>query len=150
MMQPSESSPHTDVSATDMSRTQWAAIARLSDEDRAQMAREFYRELLGSFPQLSAFFGNLDVDQRVRKLAVALDLLATRAADRQLFGYHVVRIGIAHANRGIGRAEYAMFAQTLAGILARYQAEVPPARAERWWMEELSMIVDTMQAASET
>jgi hemoglobin-like flavoprotein len=148
MMQPSKLVPDDDISGSDVARTMWAAVARLSDEERARMARELYCELLGRYPQLGTFFAHLDIDQQVRKLAAALELLALRAADRQLFGLHVIRIGIAHSQRGIGRAEYAMFARTLASVLARFQAELPLARAEHLWMVELSMIVDTMLAAS--
>jgi hemoglobin-like flavoprotein len=150
MMQPTKLTPEDDAAASRMTRTMWATIARLSEQERARLAREFYRELLASYPQLSTFFGQLDVDQQERKLAAALDLLALRAADRQLFAYHVVRIGIAHAHRGIGRTEYAIFARTLAGILARCQAELPAAQAEQWWMAELSTIVETMLAVSQT
>ena len=150
MMQVNALAPEDDHSRPDTSRLLWAAVARLSDEERARMARELYSELLGCYPQLGTFFGNLDVDQQVRKLAAALDLLALRAADRQLFGLHVIRIGIAHTRRGIGRAEYVVFARTLASILARYQTELPSAHAEQLWMAELSMIVDTMLAASQS
>jgi hemoglobin-like flavoprotein len=131
-------------------RRLYAAITELTEGERLLMVREFYDELFGSYPRLGVFFGGLDIDRQAQKLAAALEVLVACGTDRQLLGSVVVRLGCAHAERGIGGTEYVMFASTLARVLARYQTELSFEQADRFWVAELTMVVDTMMATHET
>jgi len=106
--------------------------------------REFYEELVGSHPHMAAYFSQLDLARQVRKLSATLQVLVAFADDRRALGAEVIRLGVAHSRRGIGEAEYGLFATTLADVLARRQTEVPFERARRLWLVELKAIMETM------
>jgi hemoglobin-like flavoprotein len=148
--QPTRFEPADARELAERRRRLYVAITELTEGERLLMVREFYDELLGSYPRLGVFFGGLDIDRQAQKLAAALDVLVACGSDRQLLGSVVVQLGCAHAERGISGTEYAMFASTLARVLARYQTDLPFEQAERFWAAELTMVVETMLATHET
>ena len=133
----------------DLRNQLWNAMAARSAAELHELARDFYADLLVNVPSLQRHFEGLSLEDQARKLAAALQVLIRFANDPQAMGHEVIRLGMAHRNRGIGLPEYEAFAAMLADVLARQQTLLPVPHARRVWIRELATIVDAMMIVNE-
>jgi hemoglobin-like flavoprotein len=142
----------TIQSETDAVAEQWLTLAthmlRLSHSEGHAIARSFYQELFARQPGLRAHFAGLDVDQQAAKLWAVLRLVVAKQALPESMDEATARVAHRHDQRNVSYADFDVFVETLADILAHSQRAVPPAEAKRRWLPELRDLTTLIRAKS--
>jgi hemoglobin-like flavoprotein len=137
---------------TDAAAEQWLTLAthmlRLSHSEGLAIARSFYQELFYRRPGLRAQFAGLNVDQQAAKLWAVLRLVVAKEALPESMNEAAARVAHRHDQRNVSHADFDVFVETLADILAHSQRAMPPAEAKHRWLPELRDLTALIRARS--
>jgi hemoglobin-like flavoprotein len=117
---------------------------RLMAEQGDIVARLFYLQLLRRHPRMAGLLAGSDIEQQSATLASMLQALIEYADQPQELGVRAIKLGAAHASRGLRRQDYADFNETLSEVLAEWQSAVPVEVARRIWLADLNAVADIM------